>query len=75
MGELTYDEWDKILYREIRKERPVLMGISLRALKHFLVCDGYDANKKLSGVRFKVFAENPGLYFYEDGEGNKIKEI
>ncbi|MBO4414466.1 MAG: hypothetical protein J5824_00620, partial [Lachnospiraceae bacterium] len=35
--------------------------------------DGYDANKKLPGVRFKIFAENPNLDF---GEGqNHAKEI
>ena len=35
--------------------------------------DGYDANKKLSGVRFRIFAENPALSF--DGEANQVKEI
>ena len=34
--------------------------------------DGYDANKKLSGVTFKIFAENPALSFDKDGQ---IKEI
>ena len=34
--------------------------------------DGYDANKKLSGVRFRVFAVNPDLSFDKD---NLVKEI
>ncbi|MBR7034093.1 MAG: hypothetical protein IKI03_10765, partial [Clostridia bacterium] len=36
--------------------------------------DGYDANKKLSGVRFRIFAENPNLDFGEKN-GQVIKEL
>lgn len=35
--------------------------------------DGHDANKKLSGVKFKVFAENPELDFGENH--NYVKEL
>lgn len=34
--------------------------------------DGYDANKKLKGVTFKIFAENPDIYFNAE---RTIKEI
>ena len=42
---LTYDELDEVLYREIRKEKPVMMffGLGSIGLYHCLVCDGYDA--------------------------------
>ena len=32
--------------------------------------DGYDANKKLEGVRFRIFAENPNIDF-----GGGVKEL
>lgn len=35
--------------------------------------DGYDANKKLSGVPFRIFCENPGLDFGE--KANHAKEL
>ena len=62
LGELTYDEWDKILYREIRKERPVLMGISLRALKHSFVCDGYDAENNSFHLNWGWSGDEDGYY-------------
>ncbi|MBR2823491.1 MAG: hypothetical protein IKE24_07395 [Clostridia bacterium] len=34
--------------------------------------DGYDANKKLEGVQFKIFAENPNIYFDKD---KTVKEL
>ena len=34
--------------------------------------DGYDANKKLEGVQFKIFAEKPTIYFDKD---QTVKEI
>ena len=37
--------------------------------------DGYDANKKLSGVRFRVFAENEDLDFGEGNDHVKVIEL
>ena len=45
------------------------------ALANFTIvkCDGYDANKKLEGVQFKIFAENPNVNFGRNA--NYAKEI
>ncbi len=58
----TYDKWDEILYKEIRKGRPVLMGISMRAMKHSFVCDGYDAENNSFYLNWGWSGDDDGYY-------------
>ena len=61
-GGITYDEWDKILYNEIKKGRPVLMGVNIPQLKHLFVCDGYDAEDNSFYLNWGWSGSNDGYY-------------
>ena len=59
---LTYDEWDNALYNEIRLKRPVMMGINIPGLRHFFVCDGYDAENNSFHLNWGWSGSYDGYY-------------
>ncbi len=40
----TLEEWEELIYSELKEKRPVIMGGQAREGGHQFVCDGYDGN-------------------------------
>lgn len=59
---MTYDKLNTILYEEIKRKRPVLMGVITSAWNHSFVCDGYDAENNSFHLNWGWSGESDGYY-------------
>ena len=60
--EFTYEILEELLYNEVKRKRPVLIGIFMKSLKHVLVCDGYDAEDNSFHLNWGWGGESDGYY-------------
>jgi len=62
----TAEEWDGLIYRELREKRPVLYtGYSPWDGGHAFVCDGYDAQNDFYHFNWGWDGESDGYYLLE----------
>ena len=60
--EFTYEKLEELLYNEIKRGRPVLLGLDVKRLKHALVCDGYDAEANSFHLNWGWSGQDDGYY-------------
>ena len=62
--DFTYEKLEELLYNEIKRERPVLLGLSVpdARLYHALVCDGYDAEANSFHLNWGWGGKDDGYY-------------
>ena len=60
--EFTYEKLEESLYNEIKRGRPVLVGLNVKRLNHALVCDGYDAEANSFHLNWGWSGKDDGYY-------------